>query len=196
MGFFSRKTTTSNTNKGEPIGGNDSSANNNYIKNGDGILLSLEGYTPPLEGGGDVTITNSFEICMPRTSSSQLQYPHPVSYKMEIAGDGIDYVNADFVTSENNADISGATDSVGGKGDDDTEEGDTQAVVRDDEEEAGLPQQIGEFEFDGIKGVVQAPKYKDVKYFVLFVLHFGITVWWFVASCIPVSNGIRKTNNQ
>lgn len=180
MGFFSRN----------------SSANNN--------LLSSEGYIPPLEGGGDVTITNSFEICMPRTSSSQLQYPHPVGYNMETAGDGSDYVNADLVTSETDADNSDKLGSVGGKGDDDKEEGEaniiiTQAVVKEEEEEeeeAGLPQQIGKLEFDGVKGVVQAPKYKDLKYSVLFLLHFGLTIWWFVASCIPVSNVIRTTNNQ
>lgn len=39
--------------------------------------------------------------------------------------------------------------------------------------------------FDGVKGTVQRPKYKDVKYAVFFVMHFAIAIWWFVASFFP-----------
>ena len=35
-------------------------------------------------------------------------------------------------------------------------------------------------QFNGIKGTTQEPEYKDVCYSILFVLHFGITIWWYI----------------
>jgi len=42
--------------------------------------------------------------------------------------------------------------------------------------------------FNGVKGTVQPPKYKDVKYAWMFVFHFAVTVWWFVDSFFPSYN--------
>lgn len=43
-------------------------------------------------------------------------------------------------------------------------------------------------QFNGIKGTTQEPEYKDVCYSILFVLHFGITIWWYIDSLIPNKN--------
>ena len=50
------------------------------------------------------------------------------------------------------------------------------------------PSEDSNFDFNGEKGTVQQPQYKDVLYSILFVLHFGITIWWYVYSFIPEKN--------
>ena len=50
------------------------------------------------------------------------------------------------------------------------------------------PSEDSNFDFNGEKGTVQQPQYKDVFYSILFVLHFGITIWWYVYSFIPKKN--------
>ncbi len=189
MGFFSRKTTKSSTNNDDPVSNSDRNDNNS----GDVISSSLEGYTPPPQKEfGDVTMTSleSFEICA-------LHPPQPIGYTMGPAGDGSDYVDADLVTPENtnaeatiNAVESGCpVDGIdkernGGERIATTANADSEADA-DEEAGGGLPSQKDKF--DGIKGVIQTPKYKDLKYSILFMLHFGIILWWFVDSFIPVS---------
>ena len=186
MGFFSRKPTTSkHTNNRESEGGSNSGDASSYAP-------------PTAEGNGDgggVTITNSgsFELAAPQ----QQQLPQPVGYKIDPAGDGSDYVNADHLVAPQTKDASATATAAGSVDGNDTDVQDATAITNveanstniDNDEEAGLAQQPSQpkGEFNGIRGVVQAPKYKDLKYFILFVLHFGITIWWFVDSCIPVS---------
>lgn len=121
--------------------------------------------------------------------------PQPIGYTMGPAGDGSDYVNADLVTPENtnaeatiNAVESGCpVDGIDkernvGERVATTSNTDSEADA-DEETGGGLPSQKDKF--DGIKGVIQTPKYKDLKYSILFILHFGIIIWWFVDSFIP-----------
>ena len=185
MGFFSRKPTASkHTNNSESEGGSNS--------------VDASSYAPPTaEGNGDgggVTITNSgsFELAAPQ----QQQLPQPVVYKIDPAGDGSDYVNADHLVAPQTKDASAPATAAGSVDGNDTDVQDATAITNveanstniDIDEEAGLAQlSQPKGEFNGIRGVAQAPKYKDLKYFILFVLHFGITIWWFVDSCIPVS---------
>jgi hypothetical protein len=189
MGFFSRKPTTSkHTNNSESVGGSNS--------------VDASSYAPPTaEGNGDsgVTITNSgsFELAAPQQQQQQQQQlPQPVGYKIDPAGDGSDYVNADHLVAPQTKDASATATAAGSVDGNDTDVQDATAITNveanstniDIDEEAGLAQPSHpKGEFNGIRGVVQAPKYKDLKYFILFVLHFGITIWWFVDSCIPVS---------
>lgn len=178
MGFFSRKSTKTNESDAVADSGNSSisnSSNNNTI----GDVRSSPSYTPPPEGGGGGGD-------MPQPSS--VPPPQPVGYKMDPAGDGSEYLNADLVTPE----TATATDGESVPADDNEGQDVTRpanleaadATAADDDKEAALPQKVP---FDGVKGVVQTPKYKDLKYFIFFVLHFGITIWWFVDSFIPVS---------
>lgn len=47
--------------------------------------------------------------------------------------------------------------------------------------------------FNGVKGTVQPPGYKDVKYAVIFLLHFVLTAWWFLDSFRQVSSPATET---
>ena len=41
--------------------------------------------------------------------------------------------------------------------------------------------------FNGVKGTVQPPKYKDIKFAILYAIHFAVTIRWFVKSFFRVS---------
>ena len=185
MGFFSRKSTTTKTNEFAAVAdsGNCSISNDTI-----GDVRSSPSYTPPPEGGGEIGAQTQ-----PSISS---QPPQPVGYKMDPAGDGSEYVDADLVTPETTTATTTGGESVPA----DDKEGQDATIptnldaadATDDDKEVALPQKVP---FDGIKGVIQAPKYKDLKYFIFFVLHFGITIWWFVDSFIPVSRYLNHNWN-
>ena len=58
-------------------------------------------------------------------------------------------------------------------------------MAAENEEKCDVP--LIENDEDFVKGTVQPPKYKDVKYTVLFLLHFVVMGWWFVDSFKLVS---------
>lgn len=72
------------------------------------------------------------------------------------------------------------------------EDGYVNANVTDMNENEESPVQEKDV-FNGVKGTVQQPKWKDVKYAVLYVIHFGFPAYWFVKSFFPVSRIVGMT---
>ena len=146
-------------------------------------------------GGGAVGSMGSFEISMQPQLQQQYPSSSPVVYKIDYVnnddddddGGGCNYVNADLVASETSRGEGVIREE--GHGDEGRDESMLPSTTTIEGDVGGEVRGPQKGEFNGVRGEIQAPKYKDLKYVIFFMLHFGITIWWLVDSFIPVSIG-------